>query len=303
MKLIPLLILTISLNLLYTNEYSDKVYDSISNISSPSYDEYLLVENYLTSGTIPYIYRMIDWRNRPLKRGIKLVNASLDSIKYSIINVKNKKKSKEKCIILYASFDDNQSNNINNLVNEIKDSNYKGDIIKRIGGWPNIEEGDLRLAHIPGAYKVCAFREALRLGYKKALWIDCNFLPEISLNTIFDRIEEFGIFTYKTQFSLLDLCKRGEHISSFNMPKHLAKDIYIVHSGILGIDLESSTNLNLISQWYETTVNQEVSSFTPFSVYSLFSFLLQQYYDPEIFPYTIDYIDSQDHRNLEFSRQ
>ncbi len=303
MKIKFLLLLTTSLNLLQGNEYSDEVYNSIRNISSPTYEEYLLVENYLSTGTIPYIYKMIDWRKNPLKRGVKLVNKAVDSIKYTTLYVKNKKKTKKNCVILYASFDTNQSTYIDNLVNKIQESTFKGTIIKRIGGWPNMEEGDLVLAHIPQAHKICAFKEALRLGYKKALWIDCNFLPEISLNTIFDRIKEHGIFTYKTQYTLLDLCQNGEHIPAFNISKQQAKEYYTVHSGILGMDLENSINKALLSQWYNKKLTEEVSSFTPFSAHSLFSFLINTYYPSKDFTAILDHIDCKDKNNLEFSRQ
>jgi len=169
MQITALLLITIFVSSLHPNRYSDEVYDMIQNISLPTYEEVLLVENYLATGTIPHVERMVDWKGRPLQRAIKLVDGSLDSIKHSIISVRNNKNKKENCIILYASFNGNQPSNIETLVREIQDSNYKGDIIMRIGGWPNIEEGALRFSHIPGAHKVCAFKEALRLGYKKAL--------------------------------------------------------------------------------------------------------------------------------------
>lgn len=302
-KVTLLLLFSGSINLLNANPHSDEVYNSIKNICNPTYAEYLLIENYLSNGVIPHIEKMVDWKNRPLKRAIKLVDGSLDSIKHSIIYVRNKKMEKENCIILYASFDGNQSINIDTLVSEIQKSNYEGDIIKRLGGWPNIEEGDLRFAHIPGAHKVCAFKEALRLGYKRALWIDSNFLPEISLKTLFDQIEESGLFCYKTQFSLLDLCRRGEYISSFNISKQAAKEVSIIHTGILGIDLERANNQALLSKWGEVTIAHEISSFTPFSVHSLFSFLLHDYYPTENFPFFIDHIDPKESKNLEFTRQ
>lgn len=55
--------------------------------------------------------------------------------------------------------------------------------------------GSLSLAHVPYAFKASFFKEAQAKGFKRALWLDTAILPVVSLNTIFNMIQETGYFS------------------------------------------------------------------------------------------------------------
>ena len=188
---------------LFTNPYSDEVYGAIVDIKNPTTEEYLSVENYIKNGIIPQIGLWVDWKKNPWPRDFTLIKGSsrLISREVSYVNCK-KKDPLNNCIVLYASYNKEYPANILTLKNIIKRSKYKGHIISRIGGMPNMEGNDLRLSHLPHAYKVAAIREAVRLGYKKVLWLDCTVTPIIDLNTIFDRIEKNKVYAYTTSYAL-----------------------------------------------------------------------------------------------------
>ncbi|HNA61599.1 MAG TPA: hypothetical protein PKW79_00780 [Rhabdochlamydiaceae bacterium] len=88
------------------------------------------------------------------------------------------------------------------LVEAIAKSDFKGHILYQVGGWPNVEAGDLSLVDVPYAFKVSFFREAKRLGYQRALWLDTSILPVVSLNQIFAMIEEDGYFVMGNNWML-----------------------------------------------------------------------------------------------------
>ena len=157
-------------------------------------------------------------------------------ISHQIIPVNCTIEDKENCIVLYASCNYLYPESLLKLVDRIKHSDFVGHIIYRIGGWPNVEQGDLRLAHIPYAFKVSAFREAYRLGYKRAFWLDAPMHARISFDTLFKSLKEKGVLTYYLPWSIADITQRKLHLSYLGMTLTEAQEAYTVSTGLLGID-------------------------------------------------------------------
>ena len=185
---------------LSTDQFSDQVYSKIKDLSNPSDGDYQAIEYYLKYGYRPYINRLDKWQYRGKARNLKLSSEYGNAIQHEIIPVNCDRNNFENCIILYTTFNFNYPEALLKLVEYIKNSDFVGHLIYRIGGWPNLEGGDLTLSHIPYAFKISAFREAYRLGFKRALWLDSPMRPTVSLNSIFEKIANLGIFTYKTQY-------------------------------------------------------------------------------------------------------
>ncbi|MCH9624735.1 MAG: hypothetical protein S4CHLAM27_11350 [Chlamydiia bacterium] len=218
-------------------------------------------------------------------------------IPHEIIPVNCNIEDKENCIVLYASCNYLYPESLLKLVERIKNSDFVGHIIYRIGGWPNVEEGDLRLAHIPYAFKVCAFREAYRLGYKRALWLDAPMHARTSFNTLFDSLKEMGLFTYYLPWSMADITKKKLHLSYLGMTLTEAQDTYTVSTGLLGIDFTNKTSLNLLDDWYVTTKDNEKASCTRMVETCLFSLVLNRYYKKEHFMDFAKHIYCPEHLN------
>lgn len=294
--------LSCSLRALFANPYSDEVYDAIVDITNPTTEEYLSVDDYIKNGTIPQIGLWVDWMKNPWPRDFTIIKGSASAISRKVTYVNCKKKDPlNNCIVLYASYNKEYPANVESLENIIKKSKYKGHIISRTGGMPNMEAGDLRLCHLPHGYKIAAIREAVRLGYKKVLWLDCTVTPIIDLSIIFDRIAKNKVYAYKTPYALSMLFNGQECLTIYELPVEESNASYCVHRSILGFDLTSSECLSFIENWYSKTINNELYSLTPYDQTSLVSYLLNQSYSPTLFPFALENINSNNPLTLEFT--
>lgn len=271
----------IKFSVLSTDQFSDQVYAKISDLSNPSYEDYQAIEFYLNYGYRPYLNRLDPWQYKGKARNLKLLPESGKTIQHEIIPINCDRNNLENCIILYTTFNFNYAESLLKLIELIKKSDFVGHIIYRIGGWPNVEDGDLALSHIPYAFKISAFREAYRLGFKRALWLDSPMRPTISLNSIFENINNLGIFTYKLPYSIEDLCPCGGRVSSYKALQiyaHEAKGFYSILSGVIGIDFTNPTSLEIFNQWYHLTKYREVASYTYRLETTLFSVILNRFF-------------------------
>jgi hypothetical protein len=240
----------------------------------------------LQNGKRPYISEINFEQYATKSRIIRLTpeeNSSHEMI-HQIIPVNCSIEEKENCIILYATCNFLYPESLQTLVDRIKSSDFVGHIIYRIGGWPNVEDGDLRLAHIPYSFKVCAFKEAQRLGYKKALWLDAPMRPYVSLNTIFSYIEEKKFFTYNLPHTLYSLCDGIAHLKRLDINTKKAKKFYTIAVGILGIDFTDEIAVKVLDDWYDHTRNNEAASCTKWVETNLLSLVINKYYRKSYFP-------------------
>ena len=152
---------------LVAEEPIPKVYRQISDISHPSFDDYLLLQNFLSTGERP-LSELKDMEERV--RHFQIVDPSdRKSISSDLVALHCPPESRENCVLMYSSFNKNYPKALRRVLGVISSSDFSGHVMYRIGGWPNTEEGDLTLAHVPYAFKVCLFREARRMGFKRCL--------------------------------------------------------------------------------------------------------------------------------------
>jgi len=293
------LILSISIYS-FCSPYSDAIYNQVVDITDPTQEEYDLIQDYLYNGMIPGREAMIDWKNEPIPRDLRISPEQGERIINGLITVKSKRKARENCVILYASFNGDYSTNLYKTILAIRRSDFVGHIRYQIGGWPNTSAGDLVFCHLPRAFKACSFKAAYDLGYKKVLWLNAGMIPTISLNTIFERIGEDGIFGYLLPYSIRVYCQRNEHISALNISLEKAMASFCVSSRAIGLDLENTTSLTLFNDWYSHTVEKESFSFLPHSNICNLSHIIQKYYGKSTFWPIHTYVNTGD-QNEEFT--
>lgn len=215
----------------------------------PGYLDYLLVQRYLEKGERPGLENLRDYKKGA--RQFRILNsASKLEIKSGKIVVNCGEDDLENCIVLYASHNRNFPQALKRQVEWLSKSDYKGHILYRIGGWPNVEEGDLALATIPYAFKLSFLREAKRLGYKRALWLDTAVLPLVSLNHLFSLIQEKGYLacgnthTVGPFFNALSAHDLGVTVEeSFHIPS--------CSGGIFGLDFSQENGSKFLDTWYK----------------------------------------------------
>lgn len=261
---------------LFADKYADEVYAKIPDICHPTLEDYQRVQDYLHKGHRPLIDRLNKWQyyGKAINFGL-LGRAPDEHIEHNIICVNCDSDDKKNCVVLYCSFNHEYPRAIKNLINTIKQSDFKGHILYRIGGWPDIEGGGLRFAHIPFAFKVCAFREAQNLGYQNVLWLDASVTPLQSLNKAFAVMDQQGYFTFLSDFNMAELCNK-EACEAMGLSFAEAASVPGYVAGIIGFNFKHKNGLNITNLWYGITKNCEECYFSPYQEFCVISILLHQ---------------------------
>lgn len=234
----------------------ETIYLKISNLLNPSAEDYRILQNYLLNGERPYL----DWLNRYIQnprdgfrydirvRDFRLLKEDEDSIFEKVYFYKSPH-DRDLCIISYASFNSWYPDRIKKLKDHLQKVEFQGHYLYRIGGWPNVEEGSLLLAHVPYAFKLCMFKEALSYGYRKIVWLDSSFMPLQDLSSLFKMIGEKGylIVSDSNKFSNYINEKVLEY---FNLSFNDSHNVEAIAAGIIGFDFTNENARKIFDTWY-----------------------------------------------------
>jgi len=252
--------------------YADvPIYRELSSLTHPTQEDLFKLQNYLRRGNRPILSLLKDYE--PNARYMKIIGKSpLEHPQYGDVAVNCDPEEKENCLIVYATFNKNYPRGLKRLVEFVKNSDFRGHILYRIGGWPNIEGGSLALAHVPYAFKVSFFKEAQAKGFKRALWLDTSILPVVSLNTLFSMIEEKGYFAMGNSHYIGPYMSHPA-IDAFGMTLEEAYKIPSCSAGITGVDFTKQIGVSIINKWYAAAQNK-VAFFSPRSDQNALSIIL-----------------------------
>lgn len=227
----------------------DIVYNQIKDIRHPTLEDYKLIQSYLTTD-IGGMIRPLgdDYADQNLK-GLKILGPAPSYFQSGVIAVNCDSSCKENCLIVYSTYNKNFAQGVSRLVQKVANSDFKGHIIYRTGGWPNVEDGDLVLAHVPYAFKVCAFREARRLGYKRAFWLDSPAVPKISLNDVFKIIADKGYYVMGNQH-MVGPYMNATAAAFFDLSLEETQKIPSCSAGIFGVDFTNEKTSKIIDLLY-----------------------------------------------------
>ena len=223
------------------------LYDNVQDIKHPTVEEYKYVQDYIhgrrdVDETIAYANYIWIYNN------FKMVGEKPEEIpETGICHVNG---GGDNCVILYASYNMAYIRGLRWLVDYIQNSDYQGDILYKIGGWPDLEGGSFVLAHVPYAFKVCFFKEAQSLGYKRVLWLDTSIIPLISLNDAFQWIEENETLIVGNDHAVGPYFTNRKSAAYFGLTAEDTFTIPSCSSGIFGVDLSTPKGRELIDWWY-----------------------------------------------------
>lgn len=243
----------------------ETIYLKISNVLDPTAEDYKILQSYLLDGERSYL----NWLNRYIQnpgdglrydirvRNFRLLKEDEDSI-FEKVCFSTSPYDRDLCIISYASFNGWYPDRIKKLKDNLQKVEFQGHYLYRIGGWPNVEEGSLLLAHVPYAFKLCMFKEALSYGYRKILWLDSSFIPLQGLSFLFKLIEEKGylIVSDPNKFSNYINEKVLEY---FNLSFDDSQNVEAVAAGIVGFDFTNENARKIFETW--NTVAWELDGF------------------------------------------
>lgn len=225
-------------------------YKNIQDICNPTQKELLTLQDNLLKTHRPILNQMKETGFIP--REFKFIGTTEEETPSSGKLVLNcSEEERENCIILYSSFNARYRLGVRRLLDYLSISDYKGHVYYKIGGWPNIEYGDLALAHVPFAFKPCFFKEVETKGYKKILWLDASIIPSpgVSLNFIFEIISHLGCFIQAGDHSIGPYMN-PESAKAFGLTMKETNKILSCSAAIIGIDLTDPKAKLLIDSWY-----------------------------------------------------
>lgn len=163
------------------------------------------------------------------------------------------------CVTCYSSINpryetDLYHTGLKRLLQSLEECNFSGDVLYRIGGWPNMEHEGLLLCDTPYAFKLCAFEEAFQLGYQQVLWLDLSVTVLTDLSQVFEKIKQDGAYFRKSFHGFME--HSGEIITpdlaqAYNRSQHDLEKIPHYASGILGFDLTNPKVIDLLADWHK----------------------------------------------------
>lgn len=233
----------------------ETIYQKISNVLDPTAEDYKILQNYLLHGERHYL----DWLNKYIQnpgdgyrydirvRNLRLIKENEGSI-FEKVHFYTSPNDRDCCLISYASFNSWYPDRIRKLKDNLQKVEFRGHYLYRIGGWPNVKEGSLLLAHVPYAFKLCMFKEAISYGYKKILWLDSSFTPLQDLACLFKMIEEKGylIVSDPNKFSNYINEKILEY---FNLTLDDSEHVEAIAAGIIGFDFTNENARKIFDTW------------------------------------------------------
>lgn len=271
----------------YRDVELEALWNSISDINNPRLEDFLSVENYLKYGRRPYLNELFNlpyllrfrkennitevdrshsFSNRILQE-LMLVgpNKEMPIFKRIILGDVSPL-DLSRCIVFYVSYNkcphnfDKEavySEKILKIIQELQTEGYKGHVLFRIGGYPLIDRGGLRLAHVPYSFKILSLIEASILGYEEVLWLDSTIHPTNNLVHVFSTLIEDGVFLLGTKTKLnldYDYGLLSDAALAYSyLNKEDLFDMEQISAAIIGISFKNSRGRGLVHEWYRLT--------------------------------------------------
>jgi hypothetical protein len=239
-------------------EIVEEFFSTLTDIYHPSIEDLGALENFLKFGERPYFQT---FKNRKSKRGcanIRLVGENGEAPFHKLYNFNCSHDDKNRCIILYASYNYPYPEKIKLLASELEKCGYRGHLIVRIGGYPNLGNGGLKLAHIPYSWKLASLLELRSLGYQEMVWLDSAMHPLNDLEKIFDEIHTKGYFLPQSGFPLSYPYSLGQHLPSavqaLGVQEEELSQIPHLCTVLIGLNLSHPKVNALLDQWLEETL-------------------------------------------------
>lgn len=225
-------------------------YAHIQDIRRPTQKEMQMLQYKLSTADRPILERMPETGYIPRELQLISENPAEQEVCERIV-LRCGEKDRENCIIIYSSFNERYPLGVKRLIEALRNSDYQGHVIFRIGGWPNVKNGDLKLAHVPFAFKPCFFKEVQQLGYQRVLWLDSSVLPApgISLNWVFDAISALGVFIQANDHTIVKYMNE-DSAQAFGITLADTQTILSCSAAIIGLDMTNSRSRRLLDAWY-----------------------------------------------------
>lgn len=112
--------------------------------------------------------------------------------------------------------------------------------------WPNEHFDTNNPYHI----KAAAFEQAIKLGYKNILWLDCSVWAVKNPHPIFDVLEEEGYYFWRSGYNCAQVCSDA-CLQYFGVDRDLAEQWPDCSTSMFGVNLEYAPAQEFIERWIQ----------------------------------------------------
>lgn len=240
----------------FQDDELEQLWSSIADMNCPTLEDYRAIDRYLQNGKRSYLEPISDLTRVSRIRNFQLLGSNGEMPILEVHSFNQKKTSKQRCILLFASHNGPYPDKARRVLAELESCGYSGDVLLRIGGFPNVCNGGLQICHVPYAFKGAFLKEAALLGYKEILWIDTAMHPLTDLENIFSAIREKGYF-FTSVGMLSD--NGSTHLPGAAAALQINAEFYwmIPHlsSSMIGLNMDNSRSAQLLQQWLDAAGN------------------------------------------------
>lgn len=248
----------------YQDEELDQLWNRIPDIYHPRLEDFKLIEDYISNGKRPYLDALRHAERDACKEirlnrilNFKMVGLNDEMPLFEVHRLNESEETRDRCVLVFGSHngkDKPYAEYARNAVIELERIGYSGDVLLRIGGFPNIHQGSLKYSHVPYAFKVAFFQEAKSMGYKEILWIDCEIHPVRDLEFIFDKIKKNGYFFITAGSLQMHASHFPKEITEqLGIPEYCYPSIPHIAATVIGLDMNSRRAVQFLDTWLSET--------------------------------------------------
>lgn len=130
------------------------------------------------------------------------------------------------------------------LVKSLEDVGFDGDVLY----WKDELINTFFDTSYPYTIKLAALHEALKLGYKKILWLDCSVWAIRNPKPIFDVIEKEGGYFWSSGYNMAQ-CSTDKDLEFAKWSRDYAEKLPELSSSMFGINMNDSRAVKFV-EWF-----------------------------------------------------
>lgn len=152
---------------------------------------------------------------------------------------------KDKPVIISCGFNGWYPNGVDRLKQSLQTHGWTGDTLFFKDYPPNCPYTH---AESPYFFKIAAFQEAIRQGYRTILWLDASFYAIKKPDPIFEIIQDQGFYLFKTGYNLAQSVN-DRALDMAYLTRNEAEQATEYASGCVGLNLEDPLAQRIFKDW------------------------------------------------------
>lgn len=253
----------------YTDPELEALWGSLSDVCNPTLQDYKLLENYFQHGKfIPLQmevegtsrnlgFRLDDFRIRQ-RRNWKFIGSNEEMPIFEWHQLNLTPETENRCICIYSTYNGTYPQKAYRVLRELQENGYSGNVLLRIGGFPNLADGGLKFSPFMAMWKLEFFNEARRMGFTQIVVWETSMHPLTDAGYIFECMKQTGYFLPCAIGKGGAFFPRGSPSEIFDVFKIHTMNIPWMVPYVVGFNFDSDLGSQLFDEWDTAVKDFEV---------------------------------------------